>query len=295
MDKASEFISLSEQYDKKNKKQELICLYQAAFYAKEQKNTSLLNSINNKISEISADGYYVPGTSIVILSFNTLDFTKQCLESVRKTVPLDRCQIVVVDNASSDGSLEYLRTLDWITLVENKENRGFPGGCNDGINASSSENDIYLLNSDTILPKNALFWLKMGLYSSENVGSCGSMSNYAAGGQAVYKNWKSVDDMVSFAEKTNLEMENPYEYRMFLIGFSLLLKRKVLDKIGLLDERFNPGNSEDIDICLRVLKNGNVNLLCRNSFVIHFGSRSFEKLQKQGENYGDLLEKNKKS
>ena len=294
MDKATDFISLSEKYDDKNKKQELICLYQAAFYAQKHKDTFLLNSINNKISEICAEGYDVPGTSIVILSFNTLDYTKQCLESVKETVPLDRCQIVVVDNASSDGSLEYLRTLDWITLVENKENRGFPGGCNDGINVSFPENDIYLLNSDTILPKNALFWLKMGLYENDSVGSCGSLSNYAAGGQAVNRNWESKEDMISFAQKTNVAMEHPYEYRMFLIGFSLLIKRSVLNETGLLDERFNPGNSEDIDICLRILKNGHVNLLCRNSFVIHFGSKSFSVLQKQGQNYGSLLEKNSK-
>ena len=294
MDKATDFISLSEKYDDKNKKQELICLYQAAFYAQKHKDTFLLNSINNKVSEICAEGYDVPGTSIVILSFNTLDYTKQCLESVKETVPLDRCQIVVVDNASSDGSLEYLRTLDWITLVENKENRGFPGGCNDGINVSFPENDIYLLNSDTILPKNALFWLKMGLYSSENVGSCGSMSNNAPAGQTVNKKWESVDEMISFADQVNVPIDKSMELRMFLIGFSVLIKRTVLEKTGLMDERFFPGNSEDIDISFRILKAGFVNVLCKNSFVIHFGNTSFKILHSHGVDFGELLFKNTK-
>ena len=294
MDKATDFISLSEKYDDKNKKQELICLYQAAFYAQKHKDTFLLNSINNKISEICAEGYDVPGTSIVILSFNTLDYTKQCLESVKETVPLDRCQIVVVDNASSDGSLEYLRTLDWITLVENKENRGFPGGCNDGINVSFPKNDIYLLNSDTILPKNALFWLKMGLYSSENVGSCGSISNNAPAGQTVNKKWESVDEMISFADQVNVPIDKSMELRMFLIGFSVLIKRTVLEKTGLMDERFFPGNSEDIDISFRILKAGFVNVLCKNSFVIHFGNTSFKILHSHGVDFGELLFKNTK-
>ena len=294
MDKATDFISLSEKYDDKNKKQELICLYQAAFYAQKHKDTFLLNSINNKISEICAEGYDVPGTSIVILSFNTLDYTKQCLESVKETVLLDRCQIVVVDNASSDGSLEYLRTLDWITLVENKENRGFPGGCNDGINVSFPENDIYLLNSDTILPKNALFWLKMGLYSSENVGSCGSISNNAPAGQTVNKKWESVDEMISFADQVNVPIDKSMELRMFLIGFSVLIKRTVLEKTGLMDERFFPGNSEDIDISFRILKAGFVNVLCKNSFVIHFGNTSFKILHSHGVDFGELLFKNTK-
>ena len=201
---------------------------------------------------------------------------------------------MVVDNASSDGSLEYLRTLDWITLVENKENRGFPGGCNDGINVSFPENDIYLLNSDTILPKNALFWLKMGLYSSENVGSCGSMSNNAPAGQTVNKKWESVDEMISFADQVNVPIDKSMELRMFLIGFSVLIKRTVLEKTGLMDERFFPGNSEDIDISFRILKAGFVNVLCKNSFVIHFGNTSFKILHSHGVDFGELLFKNTK-
>ncbi|MDD6551381.1 MAG: glycosyltransferase [Lachnospiraceae bacterium] len=253
-----------------------------------------LDDVNTKINGLLSEGVSVPGTSIVILSYNTLDFTRQCLESIKNTISLDRCQVIVVDNASEDGSVDYLRSLDWITLVEKHENRGFPGGCNDGIATALPDNDIYLLNSDTILLPNSLFWLKMGLYESEKVGSTGSMSNYAAGNQMIKKDWKSVDDIIEYGTNLNMPMEYPYEYRMFLIGFSLLLKRNVLDEIGLLDERFNPGNSEDLDICFRLLKSGRVNLLCRNSFVVHFGSKSFAQLQKKGQNYTDLLSLNNK-
>lgn len=283
------FISLADSYSKKNKDQELICLYQAMFYADDKEQ---VKDIEKRIDALTGEGVVVPKTSFIILSYNTLDFTKQCLESIKNTVPLDRCQIVVVDNASSDGSVEYLRTLDWITLVENHENRGFPGGCNDGIAAADKGNDIYLLNSDTLMPYNAFFWLKMGLYENEKTGSTGSITNFATASQMVKRNWKSVDEMFDFSAENNVPMRYPYEYRMFLIGFSLLLKRTVLDDIGYLDERFNPGNSEDINICLRILKSGHLNVLCRNSFVIHFGHRSFEELQKQGTDFGNLLQKN---
>ncbi len=283
------FISLADSYSKKNKVQELICLYQAMFYADDKEQ---VKDIEKRIDALTGEGVVVPKTSFIILSYNTLDFTKQCLASIKNTVPLERCQIVVVDNASSDGSVEYLRTLDWITLVENHENRGFPGGCNDGIAAADKGNDIYLLNSDTLMPYNAFFWLKMGLYENEKTGSTGSITNFATESQMVKRNWKSVNEMFDFSAENNVPMRYPYEYRMFLIGFSLLLKRTVLDDIGYLDERFNPGNSEDIDICLRILKSGHLNVLCRNSFVIHFGHRSFEELQKQGTDFGNLLQKN---
>lgn len=289
---ASDFISLAKSYEGKNRKQKLLCLYQAKFLASKLSDHQTLGIVHDKIDQLLSEGVFVPGTSIVILSYNTLDFTRQCLESIKNTISLDRCQVIVVDNASEDGSVDYLRGLDWITLVENHENRGFPGGCNDGIAASEPGNDIYLLNSDTILLPNSLFWLKMGLYESDHIGSCGSISNYAAGGQAVKKTFSSIDQMVAYADETNVPISKPYEYRMYLIGFSLLIKRTVLQEIGLLDERFNPGNSEDIDICLRILKAGRINLLCKNSFVIHFGSRSFDKLSKKGQDYGRLLRTN---
>lgn len=289
-----QFISLAGYYAKKNKKQQLICLYQALYYAKKRNEASLADSIDKSINELLSEGVSVPKTSFIILSYNTIDYTRQCLDSIKDTISLDRCQVVVVDNASEDGSLEYLKTLDWITLVENHENRGFPGGCNDGIAVSEKDNDIYLLNSDTILLPNSLFWLKMGLYENESVGSTGSMSNYAGGGQMVQRDWTSTDDIIDFGTKNNVPMQYPYEYKMFLIGFSLLLKRKALDKTGLLDERFNPGNSEDLDICFRILKSGRVNLLCHNSFVVHFGNKSFEQLKKKGLDYGKVLNKNDK-
>lgn len=283
------FVRLADSYAKKNKEQALICLHQALFYAKD---ASQKEYIHKKISSLKNKGITVPKTSFIILSYNTLDFTRQCLMSLKSTVPLDRCQIVVVDNASSDGSVEYLRTLDWITLVENHENRGFPGGCNDGIAAAEKDNDIYLLNSDTLMPYNAFFWLKMGLYENSGIGSTGSITNFAAGSQMVKRDWKSADEMFEFADKTNVPMQSPYEYSMFLIGFSLLMKRKVLDTTGYLDERFNPGNSEDVDICLRILRQGYLNVICKNSFVLHIGHMSFEKLQEQGTDFVNLIEKN---
>ena len=294
MNNASDYISLSDNYAKKNREQELICLYQAKFLASKLSDHQTLGIVHDKIDQLLSEGVFVPGTSIVILSYNTLDFTRQCLESIKNTISLDRCQVIVVDNASEDGSVDYLRGLDWITLVENHENRGFPGGCNDGIAASEPGNDIYLLNSDTILLPNSLFWLKMGLYESEKVGSTGSMSNFSAGGQMIDREWRSTDEIISYGIKANVPMKYPYEYKMFLIGFSLLLKRSVLDEIGLLDERFNPGNSEDLDICFRILKSGRVNLLCHNSFVVHFGHKSFEELQKTGRDFNTLLLKNNK-
>ncbi len=214
--------------------------------------------------------------SIIILSYDLLEYTKACIESIRKTTQENLREIIVVDNGSKDGSVEWLRQQPDIILVENKENMGFPGGCNQGIKASSKGADIFLLNNDTMLPENALFWLRMGLYDRDENGAAGSVSNFA-GGQVVVSGAHNVPDMLRFGECTNIPMRYPYENRLFLVGFALLVKRSVLDQVGMLDERFFPGNNEDVDLGLRILKAGYQNVLCKNSFILHFGSKTFNK------------------
>lgn len=84
----------------------------------------------------------------------------------RNNVP-SSYEIIVVDNASTDESLSWLEQQEDVVLIKNSENRGFPCGCNQGIRAAGPDSDILLLNSDTILFPNSLFWLRMGLYETK--------------------------------------------------------------------------------------------------------------------------------
>lgn len=69
-------------------------------------------------------------TSIIILSYETLACTRLCIESIRSFTAPGTYDIIVVDNASTDGSLAYLRAQPDVHLIENRENRGFPAACN---------------------------------------------------------------------------------------------------------------------------------------------------------------------
>ena len=175
-------------------------------------------------------------------------------------------------------------------MIANKQNQGFPIGCNQGIAAAAAGSDIFLLNNDTLMTENALFWLRMGLYSAEDVGAAGSVSNYVANGQMVAQHLTDRNALLRFGRENNIPMKYPYEPKLFLIGFALLIKRSVLDQIGVLDERFTPGNCEDEDYGLRVVKAGYRNLLCKNSFILHFGSKSFKKAGVK--NYAAILKTN---
>ena len=95
-------------------------------------------------------------TSIIILSYNNLSLTIDCIESIRKYTDPNTYEIVVVDNNSQDETPNWLRSQDDLIVIFNQENVGFPKGCNIGIEAASKENDILLLNNDTIVTTN---WL----------------------------------------------------------------------------------------------------------------------------------------
>ena len=292
----SNYYELSKIYEEKgNRQQALICLQQAFFYAKQDTDRERIKTGMERLRE---SGVHVPKTAIVILSWNLLDYTRQCINSIRQTTSPDDTQIVVVDNASEDGSVEWLRQQDDLTLFCSDENLGFPAGCNRGIGSAEKDADILLLNNDTVLPFNALFWLKMGLYENERIGSTGSMSNYVSNDQMIDVSLATPREVLDYAIRQNVPMDHPYIPKIYLVGFSLLLKRCVLDEVGLLDERFSPGNSEDIDIGIRMRMAGYENLLCKNSIVLHFGSQSFQKtgdafkhvmlrnLQRLNEKYG---------
>lgn len=246
---------------------------------------------------------YYPKTAIIIVSYNNKELTQACIKSIRDNNAPETYQIIVVDNASTDGIVEWLAEQTDIILITNQENKGFPYACNQGIAAADKEADIFLLNNDTVVPKNALHWLRVGLYENEKIGAVGSVSNNVVNYQQVPEQFDTLEEWLEFAEQNNVEMEHPYEKKGWLVGFAMLIKRTAINKIlvaegkdkdavpEVLDNRFSPGNYEDNDLSIRLLKNGYELLLCKNSFIFHHGGKSFEK---QREKYTKLLLENQK-
>ncbi len=268
------YVMLGNYYLPENPNQAWLCYENALFYCNIEEDKTVIRQLQHQLEEQFS--VTVNKTSIVILSYNLLEYTRLCIDSIRMTTPDSAREIIVVDNGSQDGSVEWLRGQKDIVLVENEKNMGFPAGCNQGIVAGSEGSDVFLLNNDTVLPANALFWLRMGLYEQDAIGTVGSVTNYAHN-QTVVDGVNDADELLAFGEKTNIPMKYPYEDRLYLIGFALLIRRSVIKKAGMLDERFSPGNSEDLDYGLRVLMSGYRNVLCKNSFIVHFGSKSFGK------------------
>ncbi|MBR2215946.1 MAG: glycosyltransferase family 2 protein [Selenomonadaceae bacterium] len=239
-------------------------------------------------------------TSIIILSYNTIELTKLCLQSIRHFTESGSYELILVDNASTDGSGEWLAAQPDVRLIANRENVGFPKGCNQGMEVACGE-DILLLNSDTVVTPRWLEQLKRALYSSPKVGAVGPVTNKCARMQQLTVNYgNNLDDMLTMAENFNHVNPAKWELTFKLVAFCFLFKREIYEKIGGLDERFAPGNFEDDDYSLRLRLAGFQLLLLRDTFIHHFGSSSFvqqksrEEWLRAAEAYNALLTRNER-
>lgn len=264
------YLLLGNYYERYNITQAYLCYENAEFYCDDEQDRLTIQGYKNRM--IQEGALYEKKAAIVILSYNSAEITKYCIESIRKNNPPSAYEIIVVDNASTDGIVEWLERQKDIRLVKNNENKGFPYACNQGIKMANPEADILLLNNDTIVFPNSLFWLRMGLYENDRVGSVGSVTNYASNGQAVTEKLHSILEYENYALNNNVFIDNAYEIKSFLVGFAVLFRREVLDNVGLLDVRYSPGQFEDTDLGLRICCAGWKNILCHNSFIYHFGS-----------------------
>lgn len=282
------YNNLGDYYENINPDKAYLSYEQAYFVCKDD---NLKNAIKNKMDILkTTKAVSVRKTAIVIVSYNSSYLMEKCLESIRDTVSEQMADIIVVDNGSTDGVTEYLENQKDIILIKNDENVGFPKGCNIGIDAADNGQDIFLLNNDTRLCRDSLYWLRMGLYENEKVGATGAVANYCGSDQLVNVMFDSVEKYISYGEKINTGLENPYEEKNRLCGFALLLKREALDRAGKLDEMFSPGYFEDDDITLGIHSLGYKLYVCHNAFIYHAGSQNFIKRN----DLDEIMERNHK-
>jgi len=216
-------------------------------------------------------------TAIIILTYNHLDYTKDCLESIRKYTTEGTYEIIVVDNCSTDGTREWLKEQPDIKLRLNDTNAGFPADCNIGIGMADPESDILLLNNDTVVTPRWLENLRTCLYSDPKIGAAGAVCNHDENLQGANLSYSDFEEMQRLAEKNNRSDPARWEEKVFLIGFCILIKREVLNKIGLLDERYSPGYVEDNDLSLLILSAGYRLMLCHDCFIHHYFGSGFRK------------------
>jgi GT2 family glycosyltransferase len=234
-----------------------------------------------------------PAASIVVVSFNSLPLTRLCLETVLANSD-GPFELIVVDNASADGSRGYLEGLAGrdarVSLLLNDENAGFPAACNQGLAAARGER-LVLLNSDTIV---APGWLtQLGSHLDRKADLVGPVTNRIGNEAEVPVAYDTYGDFLREAGARARGRRGEAIEISTLTMFCLAMRRSAWEQIGPLDESFGVGTLEDDDYSLRARRAG-LRLLCAEDVLVHhFGEGSFGKLFKDGE-YSRLLARNRR-
>lgn len=216
--------------------------------------------------------------SVIIPCWNGKELTQHCLASLRDQVGQHDLEILLVDNASSDGTHELAAVDPRIRVLRQDHNRGFAGGVNRGLLAATRP-WVLILNNDTRAAPNLLQELERALASDSRLGAVAPVSNHVKGPAriAVGQAPRDAAERRQLAERLADEPV-PLQDVDTLAGLCLLLPRAVVEQIGLLDERFGAGNYEDDDYCLRLRLHGYRLAIARRAFLFHEGHATFHAL-----------------
>jgi GT2 family glycosyltransferase len=244
-----------------------------------EKNIKTYDDILKNNIEFSQKNKYL--VSIVMLTYNQLEDTKICVESLIKHTKDIDYELIFVDNGSTkDDTRTYLEELKEehsnIKTIFNDENLGFACANNQGIELSEGEY-VLLLNNDVILTDGWLSRMINIAESDDRIGVVAPCTNHASGRQVIKFGGTEEDDeeIQNFAKNILLKNAGKWISVNRVIGFCMLIKRDVLFKVGVLDEMFGPGGYEDYDYCMRVKYEGYDIVIALDTFIFHIGGKGY--------------------
>ena len=234
--------------------------------------------------------------SIIIVNWNTRDILRDCLQSVYDQTKEISYEVIVIDNASSDDSVDMVKKeFPQVILIENKENRGFAAANNQGI-AIAKGRYILLLNSDTIILDNAVY--KTLLIADANV-QAGII-----GCRALNRDRTLQRTCFMFPSVLNMLLSMTGLYKLFpkskffgrehmswwnrdderevdvVTGCFMFVRREVIEKIGVMNEDYFI-YAEETDWCFKAKKAGFKVLFTPFAEIIHLGGTSTDQIKPQ--------------
>lgn len=213
-------------------------------------------------------------TSIIIWTYNQLYYLQQCIASIRLYTASSTVEIIVIDDHSTDGTNEWLGKQPDILRIYNEEPKGYPAGCNQGLQLASGDN-LLLLDNDVVVTQGWLDNLLHCLYSNEQIGAVAPVTNNSAYYQSVAVTYQNLQEMQAFARNYNRPNSQLWEERIKLVGCCMLIKRAAVEAAGELDENMEPGYLAEEDYSFRIRFCGYKLLFCRDTFIHHAGAEHF--------------------
>jgi GT2 family glycosyltransferase/glycosyltransferase involved in cell wall biosynthesis/SAM-dependent methyltransferase len=259
-------------------------------FASEQTWTLRATALITHAEDTSND----PKVSVIVVTYNNLDFTRSCLASIDEHSNYEPLEIIVVDNASADGTKEFLS--EWADagpnrkIILNKENRGFAGANNQGLAVASGEY-LVLLNNDTYVTPGWVRTLVKHLQRDNRIGLIGPITNNIGNEAKIDITYTSMAEMLKISAGYTRRHIGQTFHLDTVAFFCVMMPRSIYASVGPLDEVFGRGFFEDDDYCRRI-EQQKLRIVCtKDVFIHHHLSASFDKLENQERR--KLFERNK--
>ena len=212
--------------------------------------------------------------TIIILTWNGIEYTKRCLESLRANTTFQNYNIIVVDNGSNDGTVDFLKQQTDIHSIFNSQNIGFVRANNQAIEKADINSDIILLNNDTEIPYNQKDWiekLQNTAYLSNDIGIVGcrlTRPNGMLQHAGAYMPMKTFWGQQIGSEEKDVN-QFPFIKDVESVVFACVyIKRDVINKIGALSTDYF-SYFEDTDYCLTAKEAGFRTVCCGDVTILH--------------------------
>ncbi len=236
-----------------------------------------------------------PAVTIGIVTFNNRELTELCLDSIERCTVHPSYEIVVVDNASTDGTPAWLEDeaarRPKLRVILNRSNRGFAPACNQAF--AGAQGEVFcLLNNDTVVTRGWLSAMVGALMRDPKLGLVGPSSNGVANEARVTPGYRDLAGLPEWAERYVWDHDQESFPIPMLALYCAALRREVWGAVGGLDERFEVGLFEDDDFSRRIRQAGYDIRCLRGAWVHHFQEASFGALPE--EEYARIYEANRR-
>ena len=220
-----------------------------------------------------------PRVSVLVVTHGNLALTRLCLCSIQRAASALPFEVVVVDNASTDGTPAYLHEVSAakilpVTIVTNPDNRGFAAANNQAARLARGE-ILVLLNNDTVVPPGWLDGLVAHLDRNPSIGVVGPVTNSCGNEAAIATTYTDLGQMLAYAAGHMRAHAGELRDIEMLTLFCAALRRTVWDEVGGLDEQYRVGMFEDDDLAMAVRALGKRVALAADVFVHHYGGAAF--------------------